>query len=183
MDDVRKGITMDAKSPGDLVYILGETLEELGGSEYYASKSLIGNRVPGVNAEKARSLYKKIYETIQRGLIRSCHDCSDGGLGVALAETAFAGGFGMEIDLKEVPSSGLNRNDLLLFSESQSRFVVTLDPSKKKAFETLLGDAIYGEIGVVSDDEIFRIVGLDGKTIIEANIDDLKEAWQKPLKF
>ncbi len=183
IDDVRKGITMDAKSPGDLVYILGETLEELGGSEYYASKSLIGNRIPRVDAEKARSLYKKIYETIQRGLIRSCHSCSDGGLGVALAETAFAGGFGMEIDLKEVPSSGLNRNDLLLFSESQSRFVVTLDPSKKKAFETLLGDAIYGEIGVVSDDEIFRIIGLDGKTIIEANIDDLKEAWQKPLKF
>jgi phosphoribosylformylglycinamidine synthase len=183
MDDVRKAITMDAKRAGDLVYILGKTLEELGGSEYYASKSFIGNRVPRVDAEKARSLYRKLYEAIQRGLIRSCHDCSDGGLGVGLAETAFAGGLGMEINLKNVPYSGLNRNDLLLFSESQSRFVVTLDPSKKKAFEALLGDAIYGEIGVVSDDEIFRIIGLHGKTIIEANIYDLKEAWQKPLRF
>jgi len=183
MDDVRKAITMDAKRAGDLVYILGKTLEELGGSEYYASKSFIGNRVPRVDAEKARSLYRKLYEAIQRGLIRSCHDCSDGGLGVALAETAFAGGLGMEINLKNVPYSGLNRNDLLLFSESQSRFVVTLDPSKKKAFEALLGDAIYGETGVVSDDEIFRIIGLHGKTIIEANIYDLKEAWQKPLRF
>jgi phosphoribosylformylglycinamidine synthase len=183
MDDVRKAITMDSKRAGDLVYILGKTLEELGGSEYYASKSFIGNRVPRVDAEKARSLYRKLYEAIQRGLIRSCHDCSDGGLGVALAETAFAGGLGMEINLKNVPYSGLNRNDLLLFSESQSRFVVTLDPSKKKAFEALLGDAIYGEIGVVSDDEIFRIIGLHGKTIIEANIYDLKEAWQKPLRF
>jgi phosphoribosylformylglycinamidine (FGAM) synthase-like enzyme len=102
---------------------------------------------------------------------------------VALAETSFAGGFGMEIDLKKIPYSGLNRNDLLLFSESQSRFVVTLDPSKKKTFETLLGDAIYGEIGVVSDSKILQIIGLDGKKIIKANIDDLKEAWQKPLRF
>lgn len=90
---------MDAKKPGDLVYVLGETFEELGGSEYYASKGFIGNRVPRVQAERARTLYRKFYHAIQEGLIRSCHDCSDGGLGVALAETAFAGGFGMEIDL------------------------------------------------------------------------------------
>ena len=183
MDDIRKAITMDAKRPGDLVYVLGETLEELGGSEYYAARGFIGNRVPKVDAEKARTLYRKIYHAIQAGLIRSCHDCSDGGLGVALAETAFAGGFGMEIDLKKVPQSGLNRNDLLLFSESQSRFVVTIDPSKKKAFKAVLGDAIYGEIGVVTESEIFCITGLNGKTLIEANIYDLKETWQKTLRF
>ncbi len=183
IDDVRKAITMDVKRPGDLIYVLGETLEELGGSEYYASKGFIGNRGPEVDAEKARSLYRKLYKAIQGGLIRSCHDCSDGGLGVALAETAFAGGFGMEINLGKVPRSGLDRNDLLLFSESQSRFIVTLDPSKKRAVEALLGDTLYGEIGEVLDSEIFRIIGLHGKTIIEANIYDLKEAWQKPLRF
>jgi len=183
MDDVRKAITMDVKRPGDLVYILGETLDELGGSEYYASKGLIGNRVPWVDAEKARSLYRKIYSAIQGGLIRSCHDCSDGGLGVALAETAFAGGFGMEVDLRKVPRTGLDRNDFLLFSESQSRFIATIDPTKKSAFEALLGDAIYGEIGVVTNDEIFRMVGLHGKTVVEANIYDLKEVWQKTLRF
>ncbi|MEW6376797.1 MAG: phosphoribosylformylglycinamidine synthase subunit PurS [Thermodesulfobacteriota bacterium] len=183
MDDVRKAITMDAKRPGDLVYVLGETFEELGGSEYYASRGFIGNRVPKVNAEKARSLYRKLYKAIQECLIRSCHDCSDGGLGVALAETAFAGGFGMEINLSKVPQSGLDRNDLLLFSESQSRFIVTIDPAKKRAFEIILGDAVYEEIGVVSDYELLRVNGLDGKPIIEANIYDLKEAWQKPLRF
>jgi phosphoribosylformylglycinamidine synthase len=183
IDDVRKAISMDAKKPGDLVYVLGETFEELGGSEYYASKGFIGNRVPRVSREKARTLYKKLYEAIQGGLIRSCHDCSDGGLGVALAETAFAGCFGMEIDLKKVPYSGSKRSDLLLFSETQSRFVVTLDPSKKKAFESLLRSVIYGRIGVVSDDDIFRVIGLDGRKIIEAKIYDLKEAWQKPLRF
>jgi phosphoribosylformylglycinamidine synthase II len=183
IDDARKAITMDAKSPGDPVYVLGETYEELGGSEYYALKGFIGNRVPKVNAEKARILYRKVHHAIQQGLIRSCHDCSDGGLGVALVETAFAGGFGMEIDLRKVPPSGLNRNDVLLFSESQSRFVVTIDPIRKKSFETLLGDIIYGEIGMVTESETFRVIGLQKKTIIETNIFDLKEAWQKPLRF
>jgi phosphoribosylformylglycinamidine synthase len=183
IDDVRKAITMDAKRPGDLVYVLGETLEELGGSEYCASKGFIGNRVPKVDAKKAQALYRKVHNAIQQGLIRSCHDCSDGGLGVALAETAFAGGFGMEINLSKVPQSGLNRNDFLLFSESQSRFVVTIDPKKKKSFETVLGDAIYGEIGVVTDEEIFCFIGIHGMTVVEAKIYDLKEAWQRPLRF
>jgi phosphoribosylformylglycinamidine synthase II len=183
MEDVRKAVTMDAKKPKDLVYVLGETLDELGGSEYYASNGFVGNRVPKVDATKALSLYRRIYLAIQEGLLRSCHDCSDGGLGVALAETAFAGGLGMEIDLRKVPHKGLERNDLLLFSESQSRFVVTLDPSKKKRFDSILGDAIYGEIGAVSGKEILRMVGLQGKTILEANLHDLKEAWQKTLRF
>jgi phosphoribosylformylglycinamidine synthase len=183
MDDVRRAVTMDAKRPGDRVYVLGLTRDELGGSEYYASKGFIGNRVPQVNADSARSLYRKIHRAILEGLIRSCHDCSDGGLGVALAETAFAGGFGMELDLRKVPQSGLSRNDLILFSESQSRFVVTIDPSKKGAFETLLADTMVGEIGVVSAGDILHAVGLHGKTIIQANIYELKEAWQKPLRF
>ncbi len=96
IDDVRKAVTMDAKRTGDLVYILGETLEELGGSEYYASRGFIGNRGPTVDAKKALDLYRRLHRAIQEGLIRSCHDCSDGGLGVAMAETAFAGGLGME---------------------------------------------------------------------------------------
>jgi phosphoribosylformylglycinamidine synthase len=90
---------------------------------------------------------------------------------------------GMEVDLRKVPQSGLTRNDFILFSESQSRFVVTIDPSKKKMFESLLEDVVYGEIGAVSKDENFHWVGLNGKKIIEANINDLREAWQKPLRF
>jgi len=77
----------------------------------------------------------------------------------------------------------LGLKDFLLFSESQSRFVVTVDPSKKKTFEALLGDVIYREIVVVLSEETFRVIGLQGRKIIEANIYDLKEAWQKPLRF
>ncbi len=183
IEDVRKAVTLDAKTPGDLVYVLGETYEELGGSEYYASKGFIGNSIPRVDPKKAQPLYRRLHQAIRQGLIQSCHDCSDGGLGVALAEIAFAGGLGMNIDLRKVPRSGVDRNDLLLFSESQSRFVVTVDLSLKSAFETLLNKVVYGEVGVVSDNKIFRILGLDGKIIVEADIHDLKEAWQKPLRF
>jgi len=184
IDDVRRTLTMDAKKSGDLVYVLGETLDESGGSEYYGLRGFIGNKVPTVaDARKARARYRKVYQAIREGLLRSCHDCSDGGLGVALAETAFAGGLGMEIDLRRVPRSGLDRNDLLLFSESQSRLVVTVDPSREKAFEALFAGSVYGEIGRVTEDERFRVSGLDGKVVIDANIYDLKEAWQKPLRF
>jgi phosphoribosylformylglycinamidine synthase subunit PurSL len=183
IDDVRRVVTMDAKRPGDLVYVLGETFEELGGSEYFASIGFIGNQDPQVNAEAARFLYRRLYSAIGQGLVRSCHDCSDGGLGIALAETAFAGGFGMEIRLDRVPQKGIDRNDFLLFSESQSRFVVTIDPSKKKAFEALLGDSVFGEIGAVFRHEALRIYGLQGNILVDAGIGDLKEAWQKPLRF
>jgi len=89
MDDVRKAVTMDAKRPGDIVYLLGRTAFELGGSEYYAAKGCVGNRVPLVDAEKALQRYRAYSEAVDKGLVASCHDLSDGGLAVALAETAF----------------------------------------------------------------------------------------------
>ncbi len=100
---------------------------------------------------------------------------------MALAETAFAGGFGMEANLRKIPQSNFTRNDFILFSESQSRFVVTIDPKKKKAFEELLGDAVYGEIGVVTEGEILHIIGLHNKTIIEANISTLRKLGRNLL--
>jgi phosphoribosylformylglycinamidine (FGAM) synthase-like enzyme len=98
-------------------------------------------------------------------------------------EIAFAGGLGMDLDLRDVPQTGLSRNDFLLFSESQSRFVVTIDPAKNKTFESHMKGVIYGESGVVTESETLRIIGLQGEKIIEANIYDMKEAWQKPLRF
>jgi len=89
----------------------------------------------------------------------------------------------MEVDLRKVPQEGLSRSDLILFSESQSRFVVTLDPSKKSAFEAILGDSTFGDIGVVSQGKTLLVAGLDGKTIVQASLSELREAWQSPLRF
>jgi phosphoribosylformylglycinamidine synthase len=181
--DVRKCVTMDAKRDGDLVYILGETRPELGASEYYALHGFIGNQVPRVDAQKARKLYQALSATMQKGLVASCHDCSDGGLGVALAEVAFAGGLGIEVDLRRVPVSGMERNDFVLFSESQSRFVVTVHPEDQKAFEGVLQGNVFAQVGWVSAGKDLIITGLQSGNVIRAAIDELREAWKKPLMW
>jgi phosphoribosylformylglycinamidine synthase II len=182
VDDVEKCVTMDAKSPGDLVYVLGMTKPELGGSQYYALHNAIGNSVPKVSAEDAIGLYDAVSSAIEKGLVRSCHDCSDGGLGVALAETAFAGGYGMELDLGAAPVEKLDRDDFVLFSESQSRFVVTISPTKREDFERTLAGNSFGLLGKVTELTRFKVTGVKGKTVVDADIKDLKEAWQKPLR-
>ena len=120
---------------------------------------------------------------IRDGLVASCHDCSDGGLGVALAESAFAGGLGMDIELAKIPAEGISRDDELLFSESQSRFVATIHPEHREAFEAILGDSAFALSGKVSGQELLTIRGLAGNTIMEEKLAALKEAWQRPLVF
>ena len=183
IEDVRKAVTMDAKRAGDLVYVLGETKRELGGSEWYAMHGFVGNDVPKVDGERALALYRTLAKAIREGLVASCHDCSDGGLGVALAETAFSGGLGMDADLAAVPASGIARDDEALFSESQSRFVVTVRAEKKAAFEAALAGSTQACIGAVTGDGRFRVKGLKGGVILEEKIEDLKEAWQRTLRF
>ena len=183
IDDVRKAVTMDVKQPGDAVYIVGETFDELGGSEYYAMSGWIGNRVPRVDAARAKPIYRALARAMDAGLVASCHDCSDGGIGVALAESSFAGGLGMEVDLRRVPARGITRNDSLFYSESASRFIVTVLPSKTTAFEDVMKGEICAEIGRVRPDNAFTMVGLSGEIVVNADIDELKEAWQKTLAF
>jgi phosphoribosylformylglycinamidine synthase len=174
---------MDAKRAGDRIYVLGETFNEMGASEYFALFGFLGNQVPRVSAPKAKVLYEALGRAMGEGLVASCHDCSDGGLGVSLAETAFAGALGMEVDLRKVPSSGVDRNDVLLFSESQSRFVVTVHPENQAAFEDCLQGNAFAEVGKVIAGPALKVVGLGGKTVVQADIFDLKEAWQRPLRF
>ncbi|MBN2283679.1 MAG: phosphoribosylformylglycinamidine synthase [Deltaproteobacteria bacterium] len=183
IDDVRKAVTMDVKQAGDLVYVLGMTFNELGGSEWFASKGYVGNTVPKVNGPAARRRYEALAEAMRQGLVASCHDCSDGGLGVSLAETSFAGGLGMTVDLSKVPADGVARDDLLLFSESQSRFVVTVSPENRERFEAVMADTVCAAVGVVDSGDRFRVIGIGGNEIINETIHDLKRAWQEPLNF
>jgi phosphoribosylformylglycinamidine synthase len=181
IDDVRKCVTMDVKRPNDLVYILGLTRDELGGSEYYDMRGKIGLNVPKVEAKTATNLYSSLAEAIERGLVTSVHGCYQGGLAVALAQMSFAGGYGLEIDLNKIPTENLNSIDKILYSESAGRFVVTVSPENKENFEEIMRDNIFKKIGEVRSDEGFKIV-VDGKTIIQENIYKLKEAWQGPFK-
>jgi phosphoribosylformylglycinamidine synthase II len=183
IDDVTQVVTMDAKTPGDVVYALGMTRSELGGSEYYALRGHVGRSVPQVDAAAARALYEALSAAIGRGLVASCHDCSDGGLGVALAETAFAGGWGMELDLRLVPGAVELRDDVTLFSESQSRFVATVPAEHVAAFESAMAGVPCAAIGRVVEAGLFHVVGRTGVPIIEAGIERLKAAWQQPLNW
>ncbi len=183
MEDVRRAVTMDAKRPGDLLYVLGKTYRELGASEWYALNGAVGNSVPRVRPAAARALYEALHRAMAAGLVASCHDCSDGGLGVALAETAFAGGLGLEADLRQVPAEGIGRNDELLFAESQSRFVVTVRPDNREAFAAALAGCDCAPVGRVIAAGVLRIDGLGGERIVEADCAALKAAWLKPLAF
>lgn len=182
MDDVRKAVTMDVKRPGDRVYVLGITRDELGGSEYFASLGYIGNDVPRVNAATAKRLYTALEKAIHEGTVASCHDCSDGGLAVALAESAFSGEFGMTVELTNVPVENIKRTDTILFSESQSRFVVTVAPGKVRRFEEMMKGNVFADVGEVTARQDFS--AMDGeKVVLSAGIDELKEAWQKTLRW
>jgi phosphoribosylformylglycinamidine synthase len=183
MDDVNLSVTMDSKSPGDRVYVLGVTREELGGSEYFAHLGFVGNRVPVVDTATNRKIYEALSDAIDRSLVSSCHDCSDGGLGVALAESAFSGGFGMVVDLREVSFEDMDRDDYILFSESQGRFVVTVPGEKAGAFEERFGDLPCRYVGEVTEDRSLIVVGLSGDVVIREDVVALKETWQKPLDW
>jgi phosphoribosylformylglycinamidine synthase len=173
---------MDAKRPGDLVYLLGVTRNELGGSEYYDMLGHLGKNVPTVDANAALRRYRTLNRAQQQSLLASCHDLSDGGLGVALAETAFAGGFGIQVDLRKVKCEGVLREDAVLFSETASRLLVTIKPDHKAAFEKLFAGQDVSLLGTVTEGRELRIVGLGGEILVRADINDLKEAWQAPLR-
>jgi phosphoribosylformylglycinamidine synthase len=177
--DTEKCVTMESKIPGDLVYILGETKDELGGSEFYQMMGELGLNVPEVNTEEVIPLYRKLGQAIDQGLVASAHAVSRGGLGVHLAMAAMGGELGMEIDLKAVPA-GPNLSDTgILYSESAGRFIVTVDPAKKESFEELFRDLNTGLAGRVTDTNIFKVSGISGDEIINEEVDALKENWLK----
>ncbi|MBI5556978.1 MAG: phosphoribosylformylglycinamidine synthase [Deltaproteobacteria bacterium] len=183
IDDVRKAVTMDVKKAGDIVYVLGATYAELGASEYAVRHGGIGNTVPMVREKDSLPRYRCLEKAMAQGLVASCHDCSDGGLGVALAESGFAGGLGLDIDLRKVPAQGIDRDDVLLFSESQSRFVVTVAPEKSGAFEKTMADTGWARVGAVTAEPLFTVTGLTGSCVLSEKMAALKKAWQETLAF
>ena len=179
--DVRLAVSMDSKSPGDSIYIAGETFNELGGSEYYRLKGFLGKTVPEVRKNQAKKVYRTLTKAIDLGLVKACHDLSEGGLAVAAAEMAFAGGHGVEMDLVDVPARNSNRNDFILFSESNSRFLLEVSQKARKDFEALMKGTAFSQIGRVTKSASLCVRGLSGKTIIDASLGDLFRSWKGTL--
>ena len=184
VEDVNRCVTMDLKSPGNLLYIVGKTYNELGGSIYYDTCGVLGNGVPKVDTKKGIQVFSALTQAVQKKLIKSMHDCSEGGLAVALAEMAFSGGLGVTALLEKVPYQGKEkRNDTVLFSESNSRFLVEVSPKDQTRFEKTLQGIPFGLLGQVEETPEFVVYGLDKEVCINAYINDLKESWQKPLRW
>ena len=184
MDDVENAVTMDCKREGDLVYIVGTTWNELGGSQYYGIHGYVGNRMPRVASKKGKRLMDALSTAIEKGLVRACHDLSEGGIGVAAAEMAFAGGLGMAINIGKVPlGEAMDRDDYVLFSESNTRFLVEVDPRDRSPFEDMMAGIDFAHIGQVTSGERLEIQGLKAEIVLSASIAELKEAWQRPLRW
>ena len=184
MEDVNRAVSMDFKRAGDLVYIAGTTHKELGGSEYFKTHGFIGNNVPRVNPQRGKELMDRLSAATGKGLVRACHDCSEGGIGVAVAEMAFAGGLGAKVHLKSVPlGEPIDRDDFILFSESNSRFLVEVAPKSKDEFEEIMKGTSLAAIGQVTEAEVLEIYGLDDGQILAKSLGELKEAWQRPLRW
>jgi phosphoribosylformylglycinamidine synthase len=184
VDDVKQCATMDAKQEGNMILVVGETRNELGASHYYKLHGEIGTSVPKVDLGTAPQIMAAIAKAIRQGLVRACHDCSEGGLAVALAEMAFAGGVGMEIDASAVPvSKDVSRIDQILFSESPSRFILEIEPDNFGAVAKIVKDFRFAEIGKVTEAAEFLIKDEHNKAVIESLCLDLKEAWQAPLRW
>jgi phosphoribosylformylglycinamidine synthase II len=174
-------ITMDLKEAGNRLYIIGETKLELGGSEYFNLNNQLGSSVPKLDAVKAAASYDKLITAIDTGFVRACHDLSDGGLAVSLAEMAFTGGLGLRVNLERVPINQEMRTDYILFSESNSRLLVEVPESKTVDFEITMMGSVYADIGsVISEKRL--LVTKNNVKVLDVSLEALIDSWKTPLE-
>ncbi len=189
MEDISLAVSIDIKFSGDLIYILGLTGSRIGGSEYLAHVSgkavgiepLTGN-LPEVDAALNAKLYRAYEKGVRMGLISSGISIERGGLGIAAAKSSVAGMLGFSIDLSKAPVKDDVRDDIILFSESQGRLLVTVDPVKQGDFESLMKGNSFGLLGHVSAGGRVEVFGRDGKLIIDTDVRRLSDAYRKTFR-
>ncbi len=178
--DVARATTMDLKAPGNLVYLLGRTRPELGGSRYLAQLGLEGGTVPAPDLAEAPRLLAGLHAASAAGLVRACHDLSEGGLAVAAAECAFAGDNGLELDLSAVPAEPLpahyDRVSTLLFAESCTRFLIEVEPARREAFERTLAGLPLSLVGRVVSEPHLSIRDGSAAPLLAVPLTDLRRA-------
>ena len=184
MDDVEQAVTMDVKAAGNKLFLIGTTFDELGGSHFALVNGLEGGAVPIVDLDQAPEIFAAMHKAISRGLVQSCHDLSEGGLAASAAEMAFAGGLGVTLNLAAlVETSNIDSDAVLLFSESNTRFLVEVSEQKAAAFAERFNNLPCVEIGVVNDGDQCSIAGTSGQTVIESSIEELRQVWKQPLAW
>jgi phosphoribosylformylglycinamidine synthase len=181
--DVQRSVSTDLKRAGDRLYLLGPTRSETGGSEFAAETGQTGGCVPQVDLLGARNRYLAVHRAIGRGLVNACHDVSDGGLAVAVAEMAIGGDIGVEVDLDAVPapSCGLTAEELL-YSETPSRLLAAVPEERGDAFEQLFEGQQAGLLGRVRADRQV-VFAASGAELFRDKVDELRRAWKETLDW
>jgi len=181
--DVRRAVSVDLKQPGNSIYLVGQTYPEMGGSEYYRLRGFVGNSVPKVRVAQARRIIDSLTKAIDAGCVRACHDVSEGGLVVTAAEMAFTGDCGIDLYLKRVPRPrSLKRNDFVLFSESNSRFLVEVSERRREDFKNLMKGSALALVGRVKKEESLSVYGVNGEKVVDAGLTELRNRWKIPLE-
>jgi phosphoribosylformylglycinamidine synthase len=179
--DIRRGTSMYLKRPGNPVYLVGVTGDDLGGSLAQRLYDQQGGRAPILDLSSARRVLGAVHRANRKGLIQACHDLSEGGLAVCAAEMTIAGGRGLEIDVRDVPVTEPNLADSTrLFAESPTRFLVEVTPEEAPTLEKTLGRVPHRQIGRVLDSPRLRVL-CEGGILIDADVDALRSRWQAPL--
>ena len=185
-EDIRKAVSSDFKNSGDIIYLLGQTHQELGASELVTMfrdecGGGIGGKVPAIDTTRNLALYRDLTAAMRQELVVSAHDCSDGGFAVALAEACFGADSGCSVDISEI----FNDNNSLdkwgaLFGESLGRILVSVKAEHSAEFEAAMVNNACFRLGeVVSGDEI--TISKSGETILQASMSALKQSWQATL--
>lgn len=186
--DVRKAVTMDMKLAGDLIYVVGLTRRELGASAFFrwlarrqSTPANVGGDVPRLDIPQAIKIYRAMHKAADRGILRSSHTPTRGGLATALALSAMGGNLGVEVDLAKIPATDRLTDEELLFSESNSRFVVTIAPEFGADFEELFAGLPCACVGRVTGNALLRIKGLNGQKSIASKLAVLRKAFKGAL--
>jgi len=172
---------IDAKEPGDLVYVLGNTRNELGGGEFYQMMGCVGLHVPELRVGETEPCYRALHRAVKEGLTASCHAVGRGGLGVHLALVSFAGDLGMDVSIDKVPGGGGLQAHQALYSESCGRFVLTASPSNRRKLEEIFQGLPLGLVGTVSGNGRFVVRGCGDTVLIDETLNRLKDSWHAPF--
>ena len=181
VQDVRQCVTMDMKKAGNKLFLVGRLTENIGGSQYAKALQLIGGIVPRPDAKEAIAIHKAMHGAITAATVRSCHDVSEGGIAVTIAEMAFAGGIGADIHglntLGNIPFAAM------LFAEPPTCYVVEIEPQKVEQFQAIFKGLPVHEIGTACVEKRLRFVGPTGEWALWTSLEDLRKAWLSTLKF
>ena len=177
ISDWQNVISANLKKEGNLIYLVGFTKPEMGAGEYFRNLKISEGLVPRVDACSAKDIFAHLSKAMDKGLVSSCHDLSEGGLAVAISEMCIGSGLGANVFLAEVPANKDLLNYELLFSESPTRFLVEVDKDNQKSFEKVLGKIPFGLIGCVSGEDKLVVCDKNCKEVINENIESLKDFW------